>query len=165
MCERCEANTAIKRAATDALFAEPAAGSLGERALTDVPGYSAFLEIGRRLETLSRLAPDAPEREAQKREGMALITAMTPEARTDALRVARYIMDMAEGIYKNVALVKMSLRDADGTSVAVVLEDDAIVVKVNGEEVSRTALAPDQDADAALDAAERAMQAHRERYQ
>jgi hypothetical protein len=168
MCEKCEANrtrnTAIKRGATDALFAEPVAGSPAERALAEVPGFSAFLEIGRRLEAITRLAADDARDAAEKQAATALITSMTPEGRTDAIRVARYIADICEGVYKNVAVAKITLKDADGTNVAVVLEDGAIVVRVNGEEVSRSELAPDADPDAALDAAERAMQAHREHY-
>lgn len=168
MCERCEANrdrnTAIKRGATDALFGEPEAGTRAERALSEVPGFSAFLEIGRRIEALSRLT-DRAAYEAACQEATAVISAMTAAGRTDALKVAHYMMVMAEGIYKNLVVAKTSLQDPDSDTVTILRENDEIVVRLNGEVIQRLPIRPDAKASEVEDAAERAMQAHREHYQ
>lgn len=165
MCEQCEArrarNTQIKRAVTDALFGAGGRGDQAEGA-SEIPG---FLALCRGLERISR-APLVngeidPEEAALVRRA---ILALSPDGRTDVLRIAEYVTDMATGVRMNVAQAKLNLKDMDTATIAVALQDGAVVLYVNGDEVHRIELAPDADPDAALDAAERAMRAHRAQH-
>jgi hypothetical protein len=164
MCEKCEArrtrNTEIKRAAMDLLFADPARPELYEWAET-TPGYLSCLALCRQMERVSRAPmvngePD-PEEVALIRRKLLDITA---EERTAVLRILEYIVDMASGVRLNVGQAKLDQRDTDVATVAAVIKDGAIVVLVNGEEVQRIELAGREEGEV-LDAAERAMQAHR----
>lgn len=158
MCEQCEArrarNIEIRRALADRLYAD-------EAPAPEIPGYADFIALARQMEQLSRnLLPGAID-VADADRFRASILALSPEGRTNVTRIAAMITEMASAIRNNVGEAKVYLRDTDGTTIAVLLEGNDIVVRVNGEETQRIQLAPGQNAEEALDAAERAMVEHR----
>ena len=158
MCEKCEArralNTQIWRALADRLYAD-------ESPAPEIPGYADFMALARQMEQLSRnLLPGALD-VADADRFRASILALSPEGRTHVSRIAANIVEMASAIRNNVGEAKVYLRDTDGTTIVVMLEGNDIVVRVNGDETQRILLAPDQNAEEALDAAERTMVEHR----
>lgn len=167
MCERCAAiqqrTNEIRRGALGAFFAEPPAGSIAEMALTSVPGYSAFLELGRRVDLIARAEGEA-ERQAHGVDAVAILAAMTAEGRSDVMRVAVAMMDIAAVMYRAIAAAKVAEQDPDTDAITVGREDDAIVVRLNGDEVGRYPIRAGADEAEVEDAAERAMRAHRENY-
>jgi hypothetical protein len=169
MCEKCRAqaerNTATKRAAREALFAAPPEIVAGHR-VAEIPGYLHFLFLCDRMERMTQRVEGEPKElpAASVEEFKAFVFGLTPEERTAVIRIAQWTTQLTSSIAENVATAKVQLRDQDGTSIAVMLEGRSIVVRVNGVEKQRIELDDDADADAALDAAERAMRAHREQY-
>jgi hypothetical protein len=162
MCEKCvaarERNTVIKRALADALYRAPAPDDPARQ----VPGLVTYLALCRQLEAIARAPLDTGEDDVG---GKALwaseLLALTPEERTDVYRIAEYVGDMAKGILRNVAEAKVRQRDRDVAGIVIALEGRDLVLYLNGAEIQRIPLAPEQDADRALDDAERAMAAHR----
>jgi hypothetical protein len=163
---RRQRNTVIKRAAMDVLFAEPTTATIAGHDVATIPGFAHFLRLCRQMEALTlREEGESDALDPAMAEAFrAAVLALSPEERTDVVRLAEYVAEMATGIRLNVATAKVQMKDKDSTSIAVVLEGRAIVIRVNGEEFQRMELDPEQDADTALDAAERAMAAHRQHY-
>lgn len=161
MCEKCvanaERNTRIKRALSDVLYATPTSAD----ALA-VDGFEVYLALCRQMETLTRAAPINGELDPEE-VGIfrRMIVALTPVQRTDALRISEYVLDMARGVRSNLGQAKIQLKDDDSVTLGVTLQDGAVVVLLNGVPIERIELEPGATGEAQLDAAERAMQAHR----
>jgi hypothetical protein len=164
MCEKCRAarerNTAIKRALADVLYRPPAPDDPAHQ----VPGLVPFLAFARQLEAITRAPREAAEYEVDRALMATAILALSAEERTDLLRIAAYMIELARALHESVATAKLRQHDTDVSGIAVTIEGREVVIYVNGTPVQRIALDENADEVAVLDAAERAMQAHREMH-
>jgi hypothetical protein len=164
MCDKCRAiherNTAIKRALADVLYRAPAP----EDPAHQVPGLVPFLSFARQLEAMTRRPREPGEFEVDRALLATELLALTPEQRTDLVRIAAYVTEVTRALHESVATAKHLRHDQDVTGITVTIENRQIVIYVNGSPVQTIPLDEGADEGAALDAAERAMQAHREMH-
>lgn len=163
MCEKCRRNTEIKRAALAALFSPNASVDVDA-----IPGYRPLLELGRQLERCCAAPPI--DGKADPEEVVLYgnrMRALSWQERTDVLRLAAWLTEHAAALQQHIAGVKEQLNDPDLMRIDVRIVDGAIEVTKNGDVVQRIPFGEEagRSESEALDAAELAMQAHREQAQ